>query len=196
MLRHRPEEPGSGADGGDRVGTWRRRALPPAVLTQEELWLVQEAQGRGHGSRWCSQPGLLPCRQLPAEPQRCHPQPGLELGLCCPDAFVIARWAGALAQSGGRALHAAVPRHGVVLLAGGALLWCWVKGAPADRELTPRWGELKQVFPVCLSAWPACPCCCFCTRQAAGRGCEVQCHGHNVPRLGDTGCPPSVWQRV
>lgn len=138
------------------MGTWRRRALPPAVLAQEELWLVQEAQGWGCRSRWCSQPGLLPCRQLPAEPRRCHPQPGLELGLCCPDAFVIARWAGALAQSGGRALHAAVPCTAWSCRRGGALLRCWVKGAPADRELAPRWGELKQVFSVCLSVCLAC----------------------------------------
>lgn len=108
-----------------------------------------EPPAPGCGSRWCSQPGLLPCRQLPAGPWRCRPQPGLEPGLCCPDAFVIARWTEAFAQSGGHAPHAAVP-SAARPACGRALLRCWVKGAPVDGELLPRWGGLKQVLSGCV----------------------------------------------
>ena len=77
-----------------------------------------------------------------------------------------------------------------VLPAGRALLRCWVKGAPVDGELLPRWGGLKQVLSgclsvrpsVCLSAWRACPCCCFCTwAMQAG---EVRCRGCDVQQPG------------
>lgn len=90
--RHHPASPGRARGQWGPAGGGERS--PRAVLAEEARGSVQDAQ---------SLPSLWEQMVLAAQPPSL---PGPEWGLCCADAFVIARWAEALAQRGTRTLSA------------------------------------------------------------------------------------------